>query len=97
MGRDDSWPAAGNAQNGGAVLPVAKMMADSEPETPISYCRFIALSRIVSEIFACDTQTDRQTDGLTTRIDALAVAILAGQLKASLVVSFKMLQYAYQI
>jgi len=38
-------------------------MADPESETLISYSSFvvtIALSRLVLEIFACDTQTDRQ-------------------------------------
>jgi len=47
------------------VLPVAKLMADSESETPISYlCLIVTIapSRLVSEIFACDAQTDRRTD-----------------------------------
>jgi len=44
MGRNDSWSAAGNAQNCGIVLPVANLMEDFEPETVIFYSRFIALS-----------------------------------------------------
>jgi len=51
-------------------------MADSESQTPISYSSFlviIGLSRLVLEIFACDRQTDRQTDGVTTRVVAIAV------------------------
>jgi len=58
----------GNTQNGGTVLPIANLMADSESGSPVSYSSFLVtifrLSRLVSEIFACDRQTDslRQTD-----------------------------------
>jgi len=48
----------GNIQNGGTI---ANLMADSESGSPISYSSFlviICLSRLVSEIFACDRQTD---------------------------------------
>jgi len=43
------------------VLPRANLVAHSEPGTPISYSR-LALPRLVSEIFASDTQTYRGTD-----------------------------------
>jgi len=55
----------GNTQNGGTILPIANLMADSESGSPDSYLSFlvtIRLSRLVSEIFACDRQTDGQTD-----------------------------------
>jgi len=42
---------------------IANLMADSESESPDSYIRFsytVRLSRLVSEIFACDGRTDRQ-------------------------------------
>jgi len=51
-----------------AELLIANLMADSELGSPVSYSSFlvtIRLSRSVPEIFACDTQTDRQTDGRT--------------------------------
>jgi len=51
----------GNTQNGGTVLPIANLMADSESGSPDSYSSFLVtkrLSRLVSEIFACDRQTD---------------------------------------
>jgi len=51
----------GNTQNGGTVLPIANLMADSESGSPSSYSRFIvtiSLSRLVSEIFTRDRQTD---------------------------------------
>jgi len=47
----------------GTILSVANLMAYSEPGTPISYSSFIVtvgLSRSMSEIFACETRTDRQ-------------------------------------
>jgi len=57
----------GNTQNGGTVLPIANLMADSESGNPSSYSSFIVtirlcLSRFVLEIFVCDRQMDRQTD-----------------------------------
>jgi len=55
----------GNTQTGGTVLPIANLMADSELKSPVSYSSFlvtIRLSRLVSEIFACDRRRDRQTD-----------------------------------
>jgi len=61
VGRNDNRPVARNTQNGGTVLPVANIMADSKPRSPISYSRLIvtiALSRLVSGIFACDRRTD---------------------------------------
>jgi len=57
----------GNAQNGGTVLPFANLMADSEPETQISYSSStvtVTLSHLVLYIFTCDTQTDGQTDNV---------------------------------
>jgi len=82
MGRNDSWPAAaGNARDSGTVLPVANLMAVSESKTPVSDLgsRVItALARLVSEIFACDTRTDRQTDRRTTRIITVAVSYCGG-------------------
>jgi len=55
----------GSIQNGRTVLPIANLMADSESASTDSYSRFlvtIRLSRLVSEIFACDRQTDGRTD-----------------------------------
>jgi len=55
-----------NTKNGRTVLPIANLMADSELGRLISYSSFLVtvrLSRLVSEIFACDRQTERQTDG----------------------------------
>jgi len=50
----------GNTQIDGAILPIANLMADAESGSPSSYSRFLAirLSRLVSEILACDRQTD---------------------------------------
>jgi len=65
----------GNTQNGGNVLPIANLMADSKSGSPLSYSSFratIGHSRLVSEIFACDRQTDKRTDGRTTRIITIA-------------------------
>jgi len=50
----------GNVQDGGTVdlLPVANLMADSGSKPPIPYSSLIVtmrLSRLVSEIFACDS------------------------------------------
>jgi len=56
-------------QNGGTVLPIANLMVDSESGSPVSLSSIlvtIRLSRLVSEIFACDRQMDRQTDGRTS-------------------------------
>jgi len=53
----------GNTQNGGTVLPIANLMADSEsgsPDSCSSVLVTIRLSRLVSDIFACDRQTDGQ-------------------------------------
>jgi len=70
----------GNTQDGGTILPIAKLMADSESGSPDSYSSFlvtICLSRLVLEIFACD----RQTDGRTTRTITIAGShIVVGQL-----------------
>jgi len=70
----------GNTKNGGTVLPIANLMADSESASPDSYSSFlvaIRLSRQVSEIFISDRQTDRQT----TRIITIACPhTVAGQL-----------------
>jgi len=55
----------GNTQNGGTVLPIANLITDSEPGSLDSYSSFLVttrLSRLVSEIFACDRQTDRRMD-----------------------------------
>jgi len=57
----------GNTHNGGTVLQIANLMADSESRSPEFYSNFLVtmhLSRLVSEIglFACDRQTVRQTD-----------------------------------
>jgi len=57
------WPKCqtGNTQNGGTVLPIANLMADSESESPISYSSFLVIiwpSRSDSDEFACDRQTD---------------------------------------
>jgi len=52
-------------------------MSNSASETPISYSRFavtISLSHLVSELFACD----RQTDGQTTRIITTAGLYFGG-------------------
>jgi len=56
----------GNTQNGGTVLPIANLMADSESGSPNSYSSClvtIRLPRLVLEILACDRQTDGRTDG----------------------------------
>jgi len=52
----------GNTQDGGTVLPIANLMADSESGSLDSYSTFlvtIRLSRLVSEI---SRVTDRRTD-----------------------------------
>jgi len=54
----------GNTQNGGTVLPIANLMVDYVSGSPDSYSSFlvtICLSRLVSEMFACNRQTDRRT------------------------------------
>jgi len=51
----------GNTQNGGNVLLIANVMAESESGSPDSYPSFLVttcLSRLVLEIFVCDRQTD---------------------------------------
>jgi len=57
----------GNSPDGG--LPIANLTEDSESESLGSYSDFLVgitiASRLVSEIFACDTQTDRGTDRQT--------------------------------
>jgi len=55
----------GNTPNGGTVLPIANLTADSEYRSPASYSSFlvgltICLSRLVLDMFACDRQTDVQ-------------------------------------
>jgi len=48
------------------------MMADSESGSPDSYSSFIVtihLSRLVSEIFACERQTDGWMGGRTDNVD----------------------------
>jgi len=51
----------GNIQNGGTILTVTNLMADSESGS-LDYCSnflvTIRLSRLVSEIFACDGWMD---------------------------------------
>jgi len=52
---------SGNTQNGGTVLPIVNLMADSKSGSPDSYSSFlvtIRLSLLVSGIFACDRQMD---------------------------------------
>jgi len=52
------------------LLPVANLMTDSEKGTTIPSSSFrvtIILYRLVSKIFACDAQRDRQMDRQTTR------------------------------
>jgi len=56
-----------NTQNGGTVLPIANLMADSESGIPDSYSTVLVttrLSRLVSEIFAYGRQTDGRTDNV---------------------------------
>jgi len=77
MERNDSWSASpqrvdretpdgrlySDGQIVGTALPVANLIAYSDPGTQISYLSLIvttALDHLLSEIFACDTQTDRQ-------------------------------------
>jgi len=53
-------------------IPLANLMEISESGTLIFYPRLlviIRLSRLASEIFACDTWTDGQTDGRTDNAD----------------------------
>jgi len=69
-----------NTQNGETVLSIANLVADSQSKSQSSYLRFIViirLSRLVSEIFACDSQTDRQT---TWTITIAGPHTVAGQL-----------------
>jgi len=69
----------GNTQNGGTVLPIARLAVDAESGSPDSYSSFlvtICLSRLVSEIFACD----RQTDGQGRTITIAGPQTVAGQL-----------------
>jgi len=56
---------ASTAQDGGTVFPIANLIADFELESPVSYSSFLVIMRLsclVSEIFACDRQANRQTD-----------------------------------
>jgi len=49
---------SGNTENGGTVLLIVNLVADSESGSPVSYLSFlgiIRLSRSVLDIFACDT------------------------------------------
>jgi len=53
--------------NGRTIRPIANLMADSESGSLDSYSSSlvtIRLSRLVSEIFACDRQTDGQCEPL---------------------------------
>jgi len=71
---------SGNTQNGRTVHPTANLIADSESGSPSSHSRFIVtvhLSRLVSEIFTCDRQTDRRT---TRTITIAGPRIVTGQL-----------------
>jgi len=74
----------GNIQNGGTVIPIANLLANAESGSPHFYPTFlvtIRLSHLVSEIFACD----RQTDGWTMRTITIdRPHIEAGQLISSL-------------
>jgi len=48
-------------ENSGTVPPITNLMADSELRSPDSYLGFLVtihLSRLVSQIFACDGRTD---------------------------------------
>jgi len=63
------------------VEPIAYLMADSESGSPNFYSSFLARirsSRFVSEIFACNRQTDRQTTRTITI--SRPPHIVAGQL-----------------
>jgi len=54
----------GNTQNGGTVLPIVNLMADSESESLDSHSSFpvtIRLSHLVLEIVTRDRQTDERT------------------------------------
>jgi len=61
----------GNTQNGGTIIPIVNLMAASESGSPDSYLSLlvtIRLSRLVSEIFTYD----RQTDGWTMQTITIA-------------------------
>jgi len=62
-----------NTQNGGTVLLIGNLRADSESGSPDYYSSFflvtICLSRLVSEIFVCNRQTDKWTDRRTDNAD----------------------------
>jgi len=69
----------GNTKNGATILPIANL-ADSEFGNPVSRSSFlvtICVSHLVSEIFACDGQTDRRT---TRTITIASLHIVVGQL-----------------
>jgi len=54
----------GNTHNGGTILPLANVMADSESGSPDSYSSFLVtihLSCLVLEIFVSDREMDGQT------------------------------------
>jgi len=90
----------GNTQNGGTVLAIANLIAESELGSPDSYSSFlviIRLSRLVSGIFACDRHTNGQTtDGRTTRAITIAGPhIVAGQLISLTVVTSNKIMGGY--
>jgi len=71
-----------NTQNSGTILPIVKLMADSESGSPSSYLHFrvtIALSCLLSKIFVCERE--KQRDRRTMRTITIAGShIVAGQL-----------------
>jgi len=71
----------GNTQNGKTVLPIVNLMADSESGSPSSYSCFIItidLSRLVSEIFVCDRQTDIVMGQLITAKNCSHISVHSG-------------------
>jgi len=73
-----------NTKNGGTVLPIANLMADSESGSPDSYSSFLVilrLSRLVLEIIVRDRQTDKR---ITQTIIIAGPHIVVGQIKISL-------------
>jgi len=73
-----------NTQNGGTILPITNLTVDSESGSPSSYSHYIVttgLSRLVLEIFACDSWTVRLADKQARTITIASPHIVEGQLK----------------
>jgi len=51
-----------STQDGGTILVIANLMADSESESPDSYLSFLVTTRLFRLVSVTDRQTDEQAD-----------------------------------